>query len=388
MDMSSFICRRVADVPPSGIRKFFDIVQEMDNVISLSVGEPDFPTPWHIRESCIYSLEKGVTGYTSNQGTLELRQALSEYTRADCGVDYNPRDEILVTTGVSEAIDLAIRAITNPGDEIIVAEPCYVSYAPTVIFAGGVPVALETKLENDFRLTKEELEEKITPKTKAVIINYPNNPTGAVMSKQDMEDIAQVVLKHNIILISDEVYDKLTYDGKHTCAASINGMKDNTILLNGFSKAYAMTGWRLGYAMGNRDIISAMVKIHQYTMLCAPVMAQVAALDALKNGQAEMEKMVREYNRRRRIIVKGLNDCGLDCFEPKGAFYAFPSIANTGLSGEEFAGRLLEEQKVAVVPGNAFGNSGNGFLRCSYATATDEIVEALERIGTFVGSLK
>jgi len=388
MDMSSFICRRVADVPPSGIRKFFDIVQEMDNVISLSVGEPDFPTPWHIRESCIYSLEKGVTGYTSNQGTLELRQALSEYTRADCGVDYNPRDEILVTTGVSEAIDLAIRAITNPGDEIIVAEPCYVSYAPTVIFAGGVPVALETKLENDFRITKEELEAKITPKTKAVIINYPNNPTGAVMSKQDMEDIAQVILKHNIILISDEVYDKLTYDGKHTCAASINGMKDNTILLNGFSKAYAMTGWRLGYALGNRDIISTMVKIHQYTMLCAPVMAQVAALDALKHGQAEMEKMVREYNRRRRIIVKGLNDCGLDCFEPKGAFYAFPSIANTGLSGEEFARRLLEEQKVAVVPGTAFGHSGNGFLRCSYATATDEIVEALERIGTFVGSLK
>ncbi|MCK5661765.1 MAG: aminotransferase class I/II-fold pyridoxal phosphate-dependent enzyme, partial [Methanosarcinales archaeon] len=257
MDMSSFICRRVADVPPSGIRKFFDIVQEMDDVISLSVGEPDFSTPWHIRESCIYSLEQGVTSYTSNQGTLELREALSEYTRADCGVDYNPIDEILVTTGVSEAIDLAIRAITNPGDEIIVAEPCYVSYAPTVAFAGGVPVSLETKRENDFRLTKEELEEKITPKTKAVIINYPNNPTGAVMGKQDMEYIAEVILKHNIILISDEVYDKLTYDGTHTCAASINGMKDNTILLNGFSKAYAMTGWRVGYAMGNRDIIDA-----------------------------------------------------------------------------------------------------------------------------------
>ena len=388
MDMSSFICRRVADVPPSGIRKFFDIVQEMDDVISLSVGEPDFSTPWHIRESCIYSLEQGVTSYTSNQGTLELREALSEYTRADCGVDYNPIDEILVTTGVSEAIDLAIRAITNPGDEIIVAEPCYVSYAPTVAFAGGIPVSLETKRENDFRLTKEELEEKITPKTKAVIINYPNNPTGAVMGKQDMEDIAEVILKHNILLISDEVYDKLTYDGTHTCAASINGMKDNTILLNGFSKAYAMTGWRVGYAMGNRDIIDAMVKIHQYAMLCAPMMGQVAALDALKNGQAEMEKMVREYNRRRRIIIKGLNDCGLDCFEPKGAFYAFPSIANTGLSGEEFAGRLLKEQNVAVVPGDAFGKSGNGFLRCSYATATDEIVEALERIGTFVGSLK
>lgn len=381
------ISELVKSVPPSGIRKFFDLVVEMDDVISLGVGEPDFVTPWHIREACIYSLEKGFTSYTSNNGLLELRELISQYIKSDYNVSYNPEDEILITTGVSEAADLAFRAIINPGDEVIIPEPCYVSYNPGVVFAGGKPVPVPTYSENEFRVTADQIEKSITDKTKALVLSYPNNPTGAIMEKKDLEEIADVVNEHDIMVISDEVYDRLTYNGKHTSFSSLPGMRDRTIILNGFSKSHAMTGLRVGYATGSEEIIGAMTKIHQYTMLCAPITAQMGAIEALKNGTDEMNKMVREYDRRRRLVVGGLNKIGLDCFEPKGAFYAFPSIKSTGLTSEEFASRLLKEQKVAVVPGDVFGECGAGFLRCSYATSRDELIEALGRIETFVDSL-
>ncbi len=373
-------------MPPSGIRRFFDLVLGMKDVISLGVGEPDFVTPWHVREACIYSLEKGFTSYTSNQGLLELRDLISKRMRLDYNVDYSV-DEILITTGVSEGIDLAFRAIINPGDEVIIPEPCYVSYKPGVIFAGGKPVPLPTYQEDEFKVSAEEIEQRITSKTKALVLSYPNNPTGAVMRKKDLEEIADVVNEHDIMVISDEVYDKLTYDGKHTCFSSISGMKERSIILGGFSKSYAMTGLRIGYAAGSRAIINAMTKIHQYTMLCAPITAQMGAIEALKNGDGEMKKMVREYNRRRKLVVNGLNKIGLECFEPKGAFYAFPSIKDTGLSSEEFANKLLKQEKVAVVPGNVFGESGEGYIRCSYAASHEELVEALSRIQTFIDSL-
>jgi len=378
------IAKRVQQIPSSGIRKFFEMVIGMDDVISLGVGEPDFVTPWPVREACIYSLEKGYTSYTSNWGLQELRDEIAHAIISDYGITYSPEDQILVTTGVSEAIDLAIRAITNPGDEVIVVEPCYVSYSPCVVFAGGKPVPVATDSSNHFKVTPEQIRDKITDKTKAVVLSYPNNPTGAVMNKKDLEAIADVIVEHDLIVISDEVYDKLTYDGKHTCFASLNGMQDRTILLNGPSKAYAMTGWRIGYAASTPEIIGAMLKIHQYTMLCAPITAQMAAIEALKNGREDMLAMVKEYDRRRRLIVKGLNALGLDCIEPKGAFYAFPSIKSTGMSSEEFAEKLLKEQKVAVVPGNVFGACGEGFIRCAYATSRDVIKEALERMETFV----
>ncbi len=378
------IADKLKRIPPSGIRKYFDMVIGMEDVISLGVGEPDFVTPWSIREACIYALEKGYTSYTSNWGLLELRNEISRCIALDYKVPYNPENQILVTTGVSEALDLAIRAIVNPGDEVIIVEPCYVSYKPCVILAGGKPVVVATDKSSDFRVVPEQIGEKITKKTKAIILSYPNNPTGAVMEKKDLEGIADVVGEHDLIVISDEVYDKLTYDGKHTCFSSLNGMYDKTILLNGFSKAYAMTGWRLGYAASTSEIIAAMLKIHQYTMLCAPITAQMAAIEALRNGREEMLSMVREYNRRRRLIVKGLNELGLDCFEPKGAFYAFPSIEGTGMTSEEFAEHLLKEQKVAVVPGDVFGDSGKGFIRCSYAVSRREIKEALGRIEAFL----
>ncbi|TQD26186.1 aminotransferase class I/II-fold pyridoxal phosphate-dependent enzyme [Methanolobus vulcani] len=384
---SKFVADVMNKVPPSGIRRYFDLASGLEDVISLGVGEPDYVTPWHIREACIHSLECGETSYTSNYGLIELREELADYYAAKYGVNYNPDNEILVTSGVSEALDVAIRAITNPGDEIIVVQPSYVAYVPSVMFAGGVPVIVSTKLENNFKITAEELEAAITPKTKAVIINYPNNPTGATMGKADLEAIADVVCEHDIMVISDEVYDCLTYNGGHTCFSSLEGMRDRTILLNGFSKAYAMTGFRMAYAMASPKIISAMMLIHQYSMLCAPITAQIGAVEALKNGKHEMEKMVRDYDRRRHLIVSGLNRIGLKCFEPKGAFYVFPSVQSTGLSSEEFAERLMNEQKVVTIPGSVFGEAGTGFLRCSYATSREEIEEALVRIEAFVNEL-
>ena len=380
-----YISDRVNAVPPSGIRKFFDLVIGMDDVISLGVGEPDFVTPWHIREACIYSLEKGFTSYTSNAGLLELREAVSDSFHRDYGLNYDPEDQILVTTGVSEAADLALRAVVNPGDEVIVHEPSYVSYKPSIVFSGGTPVTVSTTRENEFRLTGAQLEEAITPKTKAIILSYPNNPTGAVMSKKDLEEVADVAVEHDLLVISDEVYDKLTYNGKHTCFSSLNGMDERTILLNGLSKSHAMTGMRVGYAMGPPDIIGAMLLIHQYTMLCAPINSQMGAIEALNKGDSEMQAMVREYNRRRRLFVTGLNDLGLDCFEPRGAFYAFPSVQSTGMTSSQFAEELLNQQKVAVVPGDVFGESGAGFLRCSYASSLEELKTALERMEKFLG---
>jgi aminotransferase len=384
---SRIVADRVKGLEGSGIRKFFDVAQQMEGAISLGVGEPDFVTPWSIREACIFSLEKGYTSYTSNWGLLELREALSDRVYKESGVYYEPEGEILITTGVSEAFDLALRAIVNPDDEIVLHEPSYVSYKPCTVFAAGIPVCIETEVEDEFKLRAEKLEEKITEHTKAVILSYPNNPTGAVLSRKDLEEIADVVNEHDLLVISDEVYGKLTYEGRHTCFSSLNGMKDRTILLNGFSKAYAMTGWRLGYAAGNKEIIEAMMKIHQYTMLCAPITAQMAAMEALRSN-GEVERMISEYNQRRRLIVEGLKEIGLSCFEPKGAFYTFPSIENTGLTSEEFAKRLLLEERVVVIPGSVFGACGEGFIRCAYAVSQYQIREALERLGKFLERLR
>ncbi|MFZ5596709.1 MAG: aminotransferase class I/II-fold pyridoxal phosphate-dependent enzyme [Bacillota bacterium] len=374
----------VRAIPPSGIRKYFDLAAEMKGVISLGVGEPDFVTPWHIREGCIYSLEKGYTMYTSNQGLLELREEIARDLDVTYGVTYDARRELLVTVGVSEGVDLAMRALVCPGDEVIMPEPSYVSYAPTTTLAGGVPVLVPTCVENDFRLTAESVEKAITPRTKILLLCYPNNPTGAVLRRRDMLEIAEVVRDRDLIVISDEIYDKLTYIGSHTCFASIPGMQDRTVLLNGFSKAYAMTGWRVGYAASNPDFIGAMNKIHQYSMLCAPITAQMAALEALKNGRDGMRKMVQQYNRRRHIVMQAFKEMGLPCFEPGGAFYAFPDISATGLTSEDFAEQLLMEEKVAVVPGSAFGNSGRGYIRCSYAASVDDLGEAFRRMSNFV----
>jgi len=377
----------VKSMPPSGIRKFFDLVSEMDGAISLGVGEPDFVTPWHVREACIYSLESGNTHYTSNRGMPELRDAICDQVRRDLKLDYNPAKEILITTGVSEAVDLAFRATLNPGDEAIVPEPCYVAYAPDIVLAGGVPRMVPTRLEDEFRLRPEEIAKAVTENTRAVLLSYPNNPTGAIMTRADLEDLADVVVENDLLVISDEVYAKLSYSVNHASFAQLEGMKDRTLILNGLSKSHAMTGWRIGYAMGDPAIVGAMTKVHQYTMLCAPTMAQVAALEALQKGNEEMLRMKHEYNLRRRLFVSGLNRIGLDCFEPRGAFYAFPSIQRWGLSSEEFAERLLKEQKVAVVPGNVFGQSGEGFLRCSYATSREELIEALDRMENFISGL-
>ncbi|AKB84350.1 Aspartate aminotransferase [Methanococcoides methylutens MM1] len=374
-------------VPPSGIRKFFDMASGSEDVISLGVGEPDYVTPWHIREACIHSIEHGETSYTSNYGLMELREEISRSYVKRHGVYYDPEEEILVTTGVSEALDLAIRAITNPGDEIIVVQPSYVAYVPSVIFAGGVPVTIGARGENDFKITAAEIEAAITNKTKAVIINYPNNPTGATIGKDELEAIADVIVEHDIMMISDDVYERLTYEGTHTCFSALEGMRDRTIMLNGFSKAYSMTGFRMAYAMAAPEIINSMMLIHQYSMLCAPITAQVGAIEALRNGEEEVGKMVREYDRRRKLIVGGLNDLGLDCFNPRGAFYAFPSIKSTGLTSDEFAERLLHEQNVVTIPGDIFGDTGAGYLRCAYAASREDIKEALDRIGTFVDGL-
>ncbi len=379
--------RMVKDMPPSGIRKFFDLVNEMEGAISLGVGEPDFVTPWHVREACIYSLESGNTHYTSNRGMPELRESICEQVRKELKLDYDPAKDILITTGVSEAVDLAFRATLNPGDEAVVPEPCYVAYTPDVALAGGVPRMVPTRLANEFRVQPEDIASVLTEKTRAILLSYPNNPTGAIMTRADLEDLADVVVENDLLVISDEVYAKLSYSGSHVSFAQLEGMKERTLILNGLSKSHAMTGWRIGYALGDPSLVGSMTKIHQYTMLCAPTMAQVAALEAMEKGDEEMLHMRHEYDLRRRLFVSGLNRIGLDCFEPRGAFYAFPSIQKWGLSSEEFSERLLREQKVAVVPGNVFGPSGEGFLRCSYATSREELIEALDRMETFLSGL-
>lgn len=382
--MSSYLAPLVKQIPPSGIRKFFDLVGDNKDIITLGVGEPDFVTPWHMREACVYSLERGMTSYTSNAGMPKLREALSDYLDTQFGTKYDPKDEIIVTVGGSEAIDLALRALIVPGDEILIPEPSYVAYSPIASIGGGIPVGVETYAKDQFKVTAEALEASITPKSKVVILCYPSNPTGAIMTYEDWLPIAEVVKKHDLIVIADEIYAELTYNQKHVSFASIPGMKDRTILVSGFSKAFAMTGWRIGYMCGHPELIAAMLKIHQYTVMCAPAMGQVAALEALTNGLGEKDRMVESYNQRRRLIVQGFRDIGLDCHEPQGAFYAFPSIQKTGLSSDLFAERLLTENKVAAVPGNVFGPQGEGFLRCSYATSVSQLTEALERIGNFV----
>ncbi|MGL5269085.1 MAG: aminotransferase class I/II-fold pyridoxal phosphate-dependent enzyme [Selenomonadaceae bacterium] len=385
MNWENRLSTAVNELAPSGIRKFFDIAAEMEDVISLGVGEPDFITPWAIRESCVYGLEQGFTAYTANRGLLELRQEIAALYKRNFNTAYDPAEEILVTVGVSEGLDLAMRAIVSQGDEVLIPEPCYVSYKACVTLAGGIAVPVAAKIDNDFRITAAELEAKITPKTKALLIGYPNNPTGAVMSRLDLLEIADLAEKYDLIVISDEIYGDLTYGGmEHTCFSSLPGMKDRTILLNGFSKAYAMTGWRIGYALANPVIIAAMTKIHQYTMLCAPITAQIAAVEALRHGEKYMKNMVSEYDKRRRLIYDGLQKIGLSCFEPKGAFYIFPCIESTGLTSEEFAEQLLHSEHVALVPGNAFGSSGEGFVRCSYATSVANISEALVRMENFL----
>ncbi|MBQ1918119.1 MAG: aminotransferase class I/II-fold pyridoxal phosphate-dependent enzyme [Schwartzia sp.] len=384
-DWNKILSPTVQNVAPSGIRKFFDIAAEMDDVISLGVGEPDFVTPWTIRESCVYGLEQGYTAYTANRGMPELREEIAKLKKAQAGIDYDPKTDILVTVGVSEALDLAMRALLAPGDEVLIPEPCYVSYKACTALAGGVPVPVPTRIENEFRITPDDLEAHLSPKTKVLLIGYPNNPTGAVMSRKELLAIAQFAEAHDLIVISDEIYGDLTYGAEpHVVFSSLPGMKDRTILLDGFSKSYAMTGWRIGYALGAPEIIAAMTKIHQYTMLCAPVTAQIAAIEALRRGEKYMKKMAAEYDRRRGFIYRGLTEIGLQCFEPKGAFYIFPDIRVTGLSSEQFAEDLLRTEHVALVPGSAFGECGEGYVRCSYATALDKIDEALARIGNFV----
>jgi aminotransferase len=380
----NLISQKVATLPPSGIRKFFDLLASTEDVISLSIGEPDFVTPWHIREAGTYSLEKGYTMYTSNSGMPELRQELASYLELHYGVSYHPELEILITTGSSEGLDLALRAIINPGDEVIIPNPCYVAYPADIILAGGVPVLVPTNEENNFVVRTTDIEARITKQTKAILIGYPANPTGAVISKREADAIAGLAKKHDLLIISDEIYARLVYGVEHICFPSLPGMKERTILISGLSKSHAMTGWRIGYVAADRRFIQALTKIHQYTMLCAPTMAQMAAIEALRNGESEVEKMVQEYNRRRRLMVKRLNDIGLPCFEPKGAFYAFPSIEATGMNSEEFSEKLLLEEKVAVVPGTAFGPYGEGFVRCCYATSLSNIEEALKRIDRFV----
>lgn len=378
----------VRAIPPSGIRRFFDLVSGSKDVISLGVGEPDFITPWHVREACVYALERGKTQYTSNAGMPELREAIGQYLYDRFSVAYDPAKEIIVTVGGSEAIDLALRALIVPGDEILIPEPCYISYNPITSIGGGVPVGIETFAKDGFKLTAESLAAAITPRSKVLILCYPSNPTGGVMTYEDWLPIARLVEKHDLIVISDEIYAELSYDKPHASFASVPGMRERTILVSGFSKAFAMTGWRMGYACGHPDIMAAMLKIHQYTVMCAPIMGQVAAIEALKNGMEEKDRMVESYNQRRRLVVQGFREIGLECHEPQGAFYAFPSIASTGLSSEEFAQRLLREAKVAVVPGNVFGLGGEGFVRCSYATSVQQLTEALERIGNFLNKLQ
>jgi aminotransferase len=384
MKVGKFISHRVAQVPPSGIRRFFDIAATMDDVISLGIGEPDFDSPEQIIQAGVDSLRRGETHYTSNSGIEELRRAIAQDLDRRYGQPYNPASEILVTVGVSEGLYLALTAILNPGDEVIIPQPSFVSYLPEVVFAGGAPVVVNTRVEDAFQVTAEQIQAAITPRTKALLIGYPNNPTGAVMSRDRLTEIAMLVEKHDLVVISDEIYDKLVYGGEHVCFPGLPGMYQRTILLQGFSKSYAMTGWRVGYAAAPAELLGAMRKVHQYTIMSAPTTSQWAALAGLLQAEDEMEAMIAEYDRRRRLIVSGLNEIGLSCFEPKGAFYAFPSIAASGMSDDQFAELLLQEERVAVVPGNAFGEAGRGFVRCSYATAYEKIEQALERMYRFM----
>ena len=388
IDYSRVLNRKVCEIKPSGIRKFFDIAATMDDVISLGVGEPDFNTPWVVRKAGIMSLERGKTKYTSNRGLAELRTEISNYVSAKTGVSFLPESEVLVSVGGSEAIDAATRALVCPGDEVIIPQPSYVCYEPVTMLAGGVPVIIETKAENDFKITAEQLKSAITPKTKALILPYPCNPTGAVMEKEDLEKIADVLRDTDIMIISDEIYSELTFTkAGHTSIVSIPGMRERTVLVSGFSKAFSMTGWRLGYACGPEEIITQMTKIHQFAIMCAPTTAQYAAIEALKNCEEAVENMKAEYDRRRKLMVAGFNRIGLSCREPKGAFYTFPSIKSTGLSSDEFCEKLLKSQRVAVVPGTAFGRGGEGFIRASYCYSAEHIIEALDRIERFIKEL-
>ncbi len=387
-DPKDFLTKTAKEIPPSGIRKFFDLAAEMEDAISLGVGEPDFVTPWHIRQAGIESLKKGHTYYTSNWGLVELRKEISNYIERKQGVAYDPVNEVLVTVGGSEALDIAIRALVAPGDEVLIPEPCFVCYKPCVSLCGGVPVTIETKMEDHFKLTPELLKQSITPKTKLLILTYPNNPTGAVMTKEDLEKIVPIIEENNLMVISDEIYGELTYNGTHASITQFENMRDRTILINGFSKAYAMTGWRLGYACAHKDITSIMTKIHQFAIMSSPTTSQYSAIEALKNGDEDVAYMKKEYNYRRRYLVDALNKIGLTCFEPFGAFYVFPSIRSTGLTSAEFCDQLLRKEKVAVIPGTAFGECGEGHVRISYAYSLEQLKAALERIKKFLDSLR
>ena len=386
--MRNPLSKTVVNIKPSGIRKFFDIVSEMEDVISLGVGEPDFDTPWHVRKEGMDSLEKGRTFYTSNSGLMELRQEICNYLKRKQNVEYNPRKQVIITVGGSEAIDIGIRAMCDPGDEVLIPQPSYVSYEPCAILAGAKPVAINLKAENEFRLTAAELEEHITDKTKVLILPFPNNPTGAIMERKDLEAIAEVIIKHDLFVMSDEIYAELTYKDKHVSIVEIPGMYERTVLINGFSKAYAMTGWRLGYACGPQEIIEQMTKIHQFAIMCAPTTSQYAAVKALRDGDDDIAEMRTAYNQRRRFLMHAFKEMGLECFEPYGAFYVFPCIKEFGISSDEFATRFLEAEKVAVVPGNAFGDSGEGFLRISYAYSLENLKIAMERMKRFVEKLR
>ena len=385
--MKHRLSEKTLNIKPSGIRKFFDLVSEKKGVISLGVGEPDFDTPWHIREEGIYAFEKGKTFYTSNAGLKELRVEICNYLNRKFNLNYEPLSEVLVTVGGSEAIDLALRALVNEGDEVIIPEPCYVSYKPCAVLANAKPVTIDLKQENNFRLTASELENAITDKTKVLVLAFPNNPTGAVMTKSDLEAIAKVVIKHDIYVISDEIYAELTYNGKHHSIAELPNMKERTIVINGFSKSYAMTGWRLGYACGVKEIISQMTKIHQFAIMCAPTVSQYAAVEALKNGDKDIEEMKESYNQRRRFLLSSFKEMDIPCFEPFGAFYVFPCIKKFGMTSEEFAMKFLDEENVAVIPGTAFGDSGEGFLRISYAYSIEKLKVAMEKLGEFIKKL-
>lgn len=388
IDYDQMLSSRAMELKPSGIRKFFDILEEMQDVVSLTVGQPDFDTPWHIREAGIRSLEEGRTYYTSNSGTVELRREISAYQKRRFGLEYDPKNEIIVTVGGSEAIDLALRAVVNIGDEVIVPEPCFVCYSPLVTLAGGAPVTINLRAENDFRLTAAELEAAITPKTKAVVLAFPNNPTGAVLDGNDLENLAEVIRRHNILVISDEIYAELTYGERHVSIASLDGMRERTIIAAGFSKSYAMTGWRLGYTLAPPEITAQMLKIHQFAIMCAPTASQFAAVEAVRNGDEDIEFMKAEYGGRRRFVVSGLHDMGIDCFVPRGAFYVFPDISGFGMTSEEFCGRLLREKHVAIVPGTAFGECGEGFARISYAYSLRHLEKALKRMEEFINDLQ
>lgn len=386
MSLSDKLATHVRNLPRSGIREFFELVLAQDNVISLGVGEPDFVTPWHIREAAIHSLEKGQTSYTSNLGLLELRKSISRYVQRHFKLDYEASKEVLVTVGVSEALDLAFRALLNPGDEVIYHEPCYVSYNPSIAMAYGVPVTVETHAENDFALLASNVEAAITPRTKIIMLNFPTNPTGAMMERSELEKVAELAIKHDLIVFTDEIYTELMYDGQSTwCSiATLPGMRERTILFHGFSKAFAMTGFRLGYACAPQELIEAMMKVHQYSMLCAPITSQIAGIEALEAGAPSVEEMRKEYMRRRNLVVRKLNEMGLTCFKPGGAFYVFPDIRSTGMSSRDFATNLLQEESVAVVPGTAFGKCGEGFVRCCYATDPKQLEIAMERMAAFV----